>query len=471
MLILLRLTMLLVVLFSCRSFAVEPPSYPATSMPEHWQLTLVDETVFGSKVFVAEIGDPQLPTVLLIHGMGQIGLKDWLKVIPALEQHYHVVALDLPGYGRSDKPPGKYSPSNYAAVVHQVKQQFSAAPVHVVGHSMGGAVSLRYADLYPEDVSTVVLVAAAGILERSAFVKHSLTGLINNQQLPELLEGAQDLVDQYAGNVMDWLNRLPDPTSALGNYQLLWGGLLVNRSNANAGLALVEEDFSRAIFNSETAFEIIWGRNDRVAPLRTGKLLAGQLRHARLSIIEDAEHLPMHSNTAEFNALLLAALSRSSAPEITTATAADDIKQAPELSCKDQRNKVYSGSYSRISINNCRGIVLQDIRASSLEINASQLEIENLTLKTDQLAMIVDQSLVVGTNIVIEAKTAMRVANSRIDFAGSLISSSDSAVLVDAPSTLVFSVSQLDSASYKGYLHGNYRIQHGALAEWLAANH
>jgi hypothetical protein len=65
----------------------------------------------------------------------------------------------------------------------------------------------------------------------------------------------------------------------------------------------------------------------------------------------------------------------------------------------------------------------------------------------------------------------MRVANSRIDFAGAWITSTADAVLVDAPATLIFSVSQLDSAAYKGYLHGQYRIQYGPLVAQLAANH
>ena len=73
---------------------------PPVVFPPHWQISMLHESVFNSRVFVVEAGQRSRPTVMLVHGLGQAGLTDWLAVIPALEQQFHVIALDLPGFGR-----------------------------------------------------------------------------------------------------------------------------------------------------------------------------------------------------------------------------------------------------------------------------------------------------------------------------------------------------------------------------------
>ena len=131
------------------------------------------EPIFQSEIFVLQTGQENTATILLIHGLGQVGSKDWLNVIPALEKNHHVLALDLPGFGHSATPPGRYSPTNYAKLIHWLTSNYAKGKVIVVGHSMGGAIALRYASNFPDDINRVVLVDAAGILQRTAFIKHT----------------------------------------------------------------------------------------------------------------------------------------------------------------------------------------------------------------------------------------------------------------------------------------------------------
>ena len=67
-------------------------------LPAHWQAYYLDEPEFKGKVFLAESGPKTAPVVILIHGLGQNGLRDWVSVVPALEKNYRVVMLDLPGF-------------------------------------------------------------------------------------------------------------------------------------------------------------------------------------------------------------------------------------------------------------------------------------------------------------------------------------------------------------------------------------
>ena len=110
-----------------------------------WIFSTYQESVFNSSILVLEAGDKKAPPLLLVHGLGVLGMQDWFGVIPELTKHYHVIAIDLPGFAHSENPEGRYSPRNYAAVLAEVVDHYIAEPTSVVGHSMGGAVSLYFA--------------------------------------------------------------------------------------------------------------------------------------------------------------------------------------------------------------------------------------------------------------------------------------------------------------------------------------
>lgn len=277
----------------------QTPKPARQGLPAHWRGAFLFDAAFDCDVFVAEIGDASKPAVLLVHGLGQNGSKDWLNVVPALERNYRIVLLDLPGFGYSDKPAKKLSPTAYAQLLHRVKERFAPdQAIAVVGHSMGGAVTLRYADLYPEDLAQMVLVDAAGILQRTAFVKHSADGQVDMD-----LDGMPNSLIGYAANLQDLgsaliekLLTIPDPTALLSRSDKAWGYSLVKTPNLNAALALAEEDFSRAVHSVKIKTSIIWGEKDPVAPLRTGQVLARALSGDQISVIAGAEHVPMVSD-------------------------------------------------------------------------------------------------------------------------------------------------------------------------------
>jgi pimeloyl-ACP methyl ester carboxylesterase len=98
------------------------------------------------------------PTVILVHGW-TCNEEVWSEQVPALAQHYRVVTLDLPGHGKSDAPPdGKFSIDLFARSVEAVRAEVGAERIVVVGHSMGGPVAIRYAQIHPEHTAGLVLV-------------------------------------------------------------------------------------------------------------------------------------------------------------------------------------------------------------------------------------------------------------------------------------------------------------------------
>ena len=99
------------------------------------------------------------PAVVLLHGLGGFA-ESWRHNIPALARVATVYAIDLPGFGRSSKPPARYSLADAARAVHGFVQAMGLGRVAIVGHSLGAAVGLTYALTHPARVERLALIGA-----------------------------------------------------------------------------------------------------------------------------------------------------------------------------------------------------------------------------------------------------------------------------------------------------------------------
>ena len=115
-------------------------------------------TTNGVELYYEESGMGD--AIVLVHGLGSYS-GDWRPQIDALSRRYRVIALDLRGHGRSDKPPGPYSIAAFAADVASLIRSIHAGPAHVVGLSLGGAVAFQLAVDAPALVRSVTIVNSA----------------------------------------------------------------------------------------------------------------------------------------------------------------------------------------------------------------------------------------------------------------------------------------------------------------------
>ncbi len=108
-------------------------------------------------------GNPQAPLLVLVHG-GRDHARSWDWVARALGDRWHVVAPDLRGHGDSAwSPDGAYSAPFFVSDLAQLVHQLADGPCVLVGHSLGGAISLRYAGLFPETVRKLVAIEGLGL--------------------------------------------------------------------------------------------------------------------------------------------------------------------------------------------------------------------------------------------------------------------------------------------------------------------
>jgi pimeloyl-ACP methyl ester carboxylesterase len=139
----------------------------AVEVPGPWQHRHVAAN--GSRFHVADIGAG--PLVLLLHGFPEFWWS-WRHQLPALAgAGFRAVAMDLRGYGTSDKPPRGYDPTTLAGDVVGVIRSLGARDAVLVGQGWGGYVAWAVAALHPERVRGVVPVAAAHPLRLGAMLR------------------------------------------------------------------------------------------------------------------------------------------------------------------------------------------------------------------------------------------------------------------------------------------------------------
>ena len=113
-------------------------------------------TVDGIRVHYQSVGKGS-PAVVFIHGW-TCDLTFWRLNAPAVAAGHRVLLVDLPGHGRSDKPPVDYTLSLFARGVEAVLRDARVEKAILVGHSMGGPVALKFLRLFPSKVEGFVAV-------------------------------------------------------------------------------------------------------------------------------------------------------------------------------------------------------------------------------------------------------------------------------------------------------------------------
>lgn len=412
----------------------------------------IEEPIFEGKVCTVQANRDAKVGVILIHGLnGSIG--DWLHTIPALAADFHVVAFDLPGFGKSDKGSQHYSPTRYARLAHFLADRyFQNKPYHIVGHSMGGAVALRFASQRPLRFQRLVLIDAAGILHPQVITKFQAGSMM------ERVSGVQQtrgFAERLSGKILAQVERMPISPNDIVNTALGRDVVLQGGPEKIAALDLAGEDFSYAISSVTEPTLVLWGDNDQVVPLRTGKVLAARMPHARLEIISDSGHEPMLEQTEQLNAMVRKHLLES---DNALAERYQQTKPLPALTservgtCSEESGKVFKGDYRAIELRNCSNVTIRNARVGQLSALNSVLILINTSIIGKDVGLNADNSDITVTNGDISGVIAINAVGSKLDLAGVHLKGSQAAVK-GVNSKFIFSVSQSTSPHMSGHLH------------------
>jgi len=376
---------------------------------------VVNEPVYGGQVYLREAGVDKPKILLLIHGVGAEAGNIWDNLLPDLAREYHVVAPDLPGFGRSSKGNHLYSPEAQAAFLDWLIASLPAKPVILTGHSLGGAVAMMYAARYGAKLDRLVLVDSVGLLHQLAVSQNFARNLLR-LDVPFASSGIENSLGSIAGLLLEKTSRLPLDAKLLLSTPFLREKFLAADPVRIASLAMVETDYSLLLAKISSPTWLIWGANDEVASLRVATILDWNLPQVKLMILPDQGHSPMLDNVGNFKVAFWQALQEAPVVKKTLPISTPAKKGL----CEQQQGQVFSGSYSSLRINNCHDILLKNVVVDNLQIVDSQVVIEASTLQASPhkpaLSLLRSNVVITGADVV--AETGIVSNQSRIDLAG-----------------------------------------------------
>jgi pimeloyl-ACP methyl ester carboxylesterase len=330
----------------------------------------VPVSVFGGRVMLYRAGKRGAEPVILIHGLGTAAASDWREVIPALAETYDVYALDLPGFGASDKGNHLYSPSNYVRVVDALFSERLKRPANVIGHSMGGLIAISYAAAYPDRVRRLVVVDVAGVLHRSVY------GEFLGRSILQGKVGDSPWFEMLAKIITAQAENLPAKGPMSLEQPQVRQRMLRGDPGAIAAMALVEHDLSRGLRAIKTPTLIVWSSNDRVAPPRTGQVLGSTIPGSRLVVINEAGHAPQLTQPERFNAMLREEL-RGKLEVKPYAQPLALPTSGQTATCVSERGRQFSGDYEEIVLRGCVDVEISDARIGRLVVSRGHARVVN----------------------------------------------------------------------------------------------
>jgi pimeloyl-ACP methyl ester carboxylesterase len=252
----------------------------------------------------AGTGEP----VVLLHGFGA-STYSWRKVMPALSRSHRVVAIDLNGFGYTQRPAGRasYTREAQAQLVLGTLDALGIDRAHFVGHSYGGGITLYLAAQHPERFRTMVLVDSSAptyandrrsraaalrpldsllvrlVFLRPAMVRRSLLSSFWDDSLvtPELVQAYQDRLAIEGATDAFYGLTAPAPAGATVELEKI------------AVPALV-----------------LWGAHDELIAPESGRRAAARLPHAEFVLLDHSGHLPLEEEPEAFLGAVLPFLER-----------------------------------------------------------------------------------------------------------------------------------------------------------------
>lgn len=235
-------------------------------------------------------GDP----ALLIHGLGG-SIESWTNNLPELEKSMRVIALDLPGFGLSDKPKMSYTIRFYRDFLARFLKELNLNQVSVVGSSLGGHVAAEMAIGMPDLVKRLVMISPPGALPSSFKGTPALrryAKVINAKSVEQVKKALQavdnkPVDDSYAQIVFQKMS-MPGARDAF--VSALMGSARAPRLNSRLN-------------RIKAPAMLLWGKDDIMIPARFVEPFMN-MKNCRIVMLEHCGHRPHVDRPALFNKLV-----------------------------------------------------------------------------------------------------------------------------------------------------------------------
>jgi pimeloyl-ACP methyl ester carboxylesterase len=268
--------------------------------------------VKGIHTFYTNYGSDKEQYMLFIHGLGSSSII-WRDIPEALSRYFNTIAVDLVGFGLSDKPtqPNTYTMDGFAGFVVNfldtigVTEKLAKNKISIVGHSLGGYIAAITATRLREKMRKLVLIDSSGLLEDPTplFMNYHSAAMETNpiaryEKLRRVMEDLYASPSQLLPISIDLFDFVIEKQGAKYAFRSAFD---------NSTTTQISPQCFEAIKGLECL--IIWGEKDNLIPVRYYDMFRLKIPWAKCEIIEDAGHAPFVEKPALFYEILSSFLS------------------------------------------------------------------------------------------------------------------------------------------------------------------
>ncbi len=240
----------------------------------------------GLNVRYLESGKGKDRHILFIHGLGSAADR-WMKIPDELSSDFHSVAIDLPGFGESDKPANiDYTIDQFRQFIMSFQKEISIddGQTSLVGHSLGGYIASEIAIQNQNQVRQLVLIDSSGMLTQTTPILEEYLNAAMNPSKNNVRKAFEKMVadpSRVPSQLVDgFIRRINLP-----NAKHAFESTLDYSTKTQIGLHRLRQI-------NPTPTLILWGVHDNVIPLDHSKIFKEAIDNSRLEIIDDAGHAP-----------------------------------------------------------------------------------------------------------------------------------------------------------------------------------
>jgi pimeloyl-ACP methyl ester carboxylesterase len=258
--------------------------------------------VDGLHLHYQEFGDRSNPVMLLIHGF-TASTAVWRTVAPEFaERGFHVIAVDLVGFGFSSKPAGfDYSIQSQARVISRFMDRLGIGKAAMVGSSYGGAVASTLALDYPERVEKLILV---GSVCNDDAKRHPVLRMAK-------FPGMGEVISAFLSDSPRFVRHRLRNTLAPVNHHLITDERIdvvrrpLSARDAHHSVLMTARNWDACRIERDSQFIshptlLVWGENDTIIPIQNGYKLHDAILNSRLVVFKDCGHVPQEEKPENF---------------------------------------------------------------------------------------------------------------------------------------------------------------------------
>lgn len=261
-------------------------------------------------------------TIVFIHGFSS-SLYSWRACLEPLSKRYRVIALDLKGFGFSEKPESEYTTGEYVDFVIHFMDALGLEKATLCGNSMGGGIAWRAALKYPDRVNRLILVDSGGYVSSRSDLPFimKLARLPGMEKLFSLLTTRSQIRSSLQSAYLDD-EQVTERTVDAYYYPMRTEGAMYAVLAMLRRSRSVTEKWQGRIAELDLPTFIIWGADDTWIPVEDAKKFHRDIAGSQLLIVPECGHLPQEETPDEFVMAVLDFMSGNNKEVILTETPA-----------------------------------------------------------------------------------------------------------------------------------------------------